>query len=33
LARFLADHGETLLSLGICSRAVRPAEGFEFVTL
>jgi hypothetical protein len=33
LARFLADHGKTLLRLGICSRAARPADGFEFVTL
>ncbi len=33
LARFLADHGEALLRFGICSRAARPADGFEFVTL
>jgi hypothetical protein len=33
LARFLAGHGETLLQLGICTRAVRPVDGFEFVTL
>jgi hypothetical protein len=33
LARFLADHGKALRRLGVCSRAARPADGFEFVTL
>ncbi len=33
LARFVSDHGEMLLRLGICGRAARPADGFEFVTL
>lgn len=33
VASFLAAHGETLLRLGLCSRAARPVEGFEFVTL
>jgi hypothetical protein len=33
LAQFIAAHGETLLRLGICARAVKPVEGFEFVTL
>lgn len=33
LARFVTDHGERLLQLGISSRAARPADGFEFVTL
>jgi len=33
LASFVASHGEALRRLGICSRAVRPTEGFEFVTL
>jgi hypothetical protein len=33
LALFLAEHGEALLRLGICSRAARPVDGFEFVTL
>jgi hypothetical protein len=33
LAHFLADHREALLRLGICRRAARPADGFEFVTL
>lgn len=33
LASFVATHRETLLRLGICSRAARPADGFEFVTL
>jgi hypothetical protein len=31
LALFLAEHGEALLRLGICSRAARPVDGFEFV--
>ncbi len=33
LASFIASHGEALLRLGICSRAARPVEGFEFVVL
>jgi hypothetical protein len=33
LARFLATHREALLRLGICGRAARPVDGFEFVTL
>jgi hypothetical protein len=33
LASFVVTHSEALLRLGICSRAVRPVEGFEFVTL
>ena len=31
LASFLAEHGEALLRLGICGRAIRPVDGFEFV--
>jgi hypothetical protein len=31
LASFIVRHGEALLRLGICSRAARPVEGFEFV--
>jgi hypothetical protein len=33
LAQFIAAHGETLLRLGIATRAMKPVEGFEFVTL
>jgi hypothetical protein len=33
LAQFVVTHGETLLRLGICTRAMKPVEGFEFVTL
>lgn len=33
LALFVAIHGEALLRLRICTRAVRPVEGFQFVTL
>ena len=33
LASFVATHGHALRRLGICSRAARPSEGFEFVTL
>jgi hypothetical protein len=33
LARFLADHRDALLRLGVCRRAARPADGFEFVAL
>lgn len=33
LALFVAVHGATLLRLGLCTRAARPIEGFEFVTL
>ena len=33
LASFMARHGAALLRLGICTRAARPAEGFQFVTL
>ena len=32
LASFVATHGHALRRLGICSRAARPSEGFEFVT-
>jgi len=33
LASFLVTQGEALLRLGICTRAARPVDGFEFVTL
>jgi hypothetical protein len=33
LAQFVVAHGETLLRLGIATRAMKPVEGFEFVTL
>jgi hypothetical protein len=33
LALFILTHGEALLRLGICARAARPVEGFQFVTL
>jgi hypothetical protein len=33
LASFLVTHGEALMRLGICTRAARPIDGFEFVTL
>jgi hypothetical protein len=33
LAAFMVTHGERLLRLGICTQAVSPTAGFEFVTL
>jgi hypothetical protein len=33
LASFITIQGNSLLRLGICARAVRPVEGFEFVIL
>lgn len=33
LATFVVTHGNALLRFGLCRRATRPTEGFEFVTL
>ena len=33
LASFIVEHAEPLTRLGICSRAARPVDGFEFITL
>jgi hypothetical protein len=33
VALFVLAHGDALLRLGICARAARPVEGFQFVTL
>jgi hypothetical protein len=33
LAQFVVTHGETLLRFGICTHAMKPVEGFEFVRL
>jgi hypothetical protein len=33
LAGFVAEHADALLRLGLCGRAVKSIEGFQFVTL
>jgi len=33
LAWFLMARGEALLRLGLCPRAARPIDGFEFAAL